>query len=603
MSNDNNFDFKFNFDDENIDISSSSTPKKDEFEDIVSSSDKISFSSFSDIDSTKYKRKKRGLPAFFEKINEWWKERSVLQKTLLIVATTIFTLLCLGIIWTVLPFELRGKVFSSAFGLMVLNLLVYFCIVWDKRKLQTVFMSIISVILSGLLILSLFFWIPFLNLIYNFDGAFTNDAEDLAALPAIDKNITNIALFGIDTRDTKSFSGNSDSIMILSLNSEQHTVKITSVMRDTLVPIEQNGSKKIYSKINSAYARGGAELAVRTLNSIFDLDITEYATVNFFGMAQIIEAVGGIEVELTEREVTARGYNNHGINDMIDEVCKISGYKPKDYYITKSGKQVLNGIQAVAYSRIRYVPNIWGTNNDYGRTDRQRFVMEQLFNKALTMKKSSYPGLVKALIPYTVTSLSPDEILSFAFTIMAKSPTFQQERLPHNDYLMRSPSGSFGSVVYYDLDFASDLIHSFIYDDISFDEYTAENGIGKNDWYHKGLGNSSSSNNKKPSDNSNTNNKNEVPADQNNNTATNNDNSDLDKPTNDNNTPTEKPDNSTPDKPNEDTEDNTENNDDNSEENSGSNSDSSDNESNNSSTEENQGGNSNDNNGTPPEDE
>lgn len=489
----NNFKINFDDDDNDNDIYSSSASGKDEYEDISSDSGKrtedeaafidfYSFSNAEDISSMSPRKKKHGFAGFLQRVNEWWSERKGYQKAAIILLITLFTFAALFVIWNFLPLELRGKLFCSAFGLMVLNLGVFLCVRWKKRRFQTVIMSFFSILLCAVMIITLFFWLPFLNLIYNFDHSFTNNAEELAAVDPIDKNITNIALFGIDTRDTNSFSGNSDSIMILSINAKSHTVKIISVMRDSLVPIERNGST-IYSKINSAYSRGGAELAVRTLNSIFDLDITEYATVNFFGMAKIIDAVGGIEAELTEREVTANSYNNYGINSMIGEVCQIMGYDPADYYVNKSGKQLLNGIQAVAYSRIRYVPNIWGTNNDYGRTDRQRYVMEQLFNKALTMRASSYPGLIKALIPYTVTSLSPDEILSFAFNIMTKSPTFKQERLPHDDYLMTSPSGSFGSVVYYDLDFASELIHSFIYDDVTFDDYVAENGISKYDWY------------------------------------------------------------------------------------------------------------------------
>lgn len=488
----NGFKIHFEDDENNNDIYSSST-KKGDFEDIASSSSeepKYTFDDFYDIASSK---EKKGLAKVCDGINDWWHSRIGWQKALLIVAVVVLFAALIFAIWH-LPFiEMRGKVFCTAFALLALNIAVYCCIYWKRRKAQSVIMGAFSVLLSGILILSLFFWLPFLSLIYNFDSSFSEDAEQLGAVDMIDKDIINIALFGIDTRSADSFSGNSDSIMILSLNKKTHKVKIISIMRDSLVPIEKNG-KTTYGKINSAYAgEGGAERAVKTLNKIFGLDITEYATVNFFGMAKIIDAVGGIDVELTDREVSARGYNNHGINDMIEEVCRLMGYKAKDYYVTKSGKQHLNGIQAVAYSRIRYVPNIWGTNNDYGRTDRQRYVMEQLFNKALNLRKSSYPSLIKALIPYTVTSLSPDEILSFALTVLAGSPQFEQARMPQDDYLMKSPSGSFGSVVYYDLDFAKTLIHAFIYDDITFEEYTDTNGITKNSWYKGGYGSASGS--------------------------------------------------------------------------------------------------------------
>ena len=502
MSDNKEYGFSFDFDDDNSnDIFSSSKPAVDEFEDIASFSEQndpseIGFEIFSDTAAvpTRYKKKKRGIAGVCQRIDEWWHSRSAGERALMVTGIVLFSLLALFVIWAFIPFlEMRGKLFGSAFGLLLLNLFVYFCIHWKKRKLQTVLMGIISLFLAGLMVLTLFFWIPLLNKIYNFDHTFTNDAEELAAVPPIDKNITNIALFGIDTRDTNSFSGNSDSIMILSLNAREHTVKIISVMRDSLVPIERNG-KTTYGKVNSAYGSGGAELAVRTLNSIFDLDITEYATVNFFGMSKIIDAVGGIDIELTESECTPPNgkYKGARLNECIFEICAITGLDPTKYYITKPGKHHVNGIQAVAYSRIRYVANIWGTSNDYGRTDRQRYVMEQLFNKALTMSKAEYPKLIKALIPFTVTSLSPDEILSFAYNIMKKSPTFHQARMPQDEYQMKAPSGSFGSVVYYDLDFAAELIHAFIYDNITFDEYTEANGITKNNWYHGGSGGSNS---------------------------------------------------------------------------------------------------------------
>lgn len=316
---------------------------------------------------------------------------------------------------------------------------------------------------------------------YNYN-AITSDPVELGFENVLDENIVNVALFGIDTRDPDSFKGLSDSIMILSLNTNTKKVKIISIMRDSLVPITYNGKTK-YNKINSAYQKGGPELAIKTLNTVFNLDISEYATVNFFGMADIIEAVGGIDAELTKAEVGKYDGTQKNLNGCIYEICQQLGLNPKDYYIFESGVQHLNGVQAVAYSRIRYVANIWGTNNDYGRTDRQRYVMEQLFNKALTIEKTKYAKLAKALIPCSETSLSYKEIMGLAFDILLDSPTFAQTRVPQQEYQMRQPNAGVGSVVYYDLDFVSKLIHAFIYDDITPEQYIEKNGIEKNDWY------------------------------------------------------------------------------------------------------------------------
>ena len=322
---------------------------------------------------------------------------------------------------------------------------------------------------------------------YNYNNI-TGDPDDLGFESVIDKKITNVALFGIDSRQVDSFKGLSDSIMILSLNAETKKVKVISVMRDSLVPITYNG-KTVYGKINSAYSKGGPELAIKTLNTIFGLDISEYATVNFYGMADIIDAVGGIDVELAKGELNTYGHDhgvrvNFGINGMIAEQCGYMGIDPSSYYINEAGLHHLNGVQAVAYARIRHAANIEGTNDDFGRTDRQRYVMEQLFNKAVTLNTSQYISLAKSLIPCSETSLSYSQIMSLAVNILLASPTFEQSRVPLDEYRMPSKSISgVGSCLYYDLDYAGKVIKAFIYDDIAPEDYIKTNGVEKNDWY------------------------------------------------------------------------------------------------------------------------
>ncbi len=440
------FNFDFNFDDEFGESKYLPKKKSDgEYKDIVSSSrsediaNKISSNDY--YANKNYRKKKHGLAKVFSdryyKIVKWWK-----------------------------------------------------CMKKGKKRL-------IITIASLLLILAILVSLFFILFDYNYKDI-SADPDDLGFESIISDNVINVALFGIDSRDTNgesSFKGNSDSIMILSINTETKKVKIISIMRDTLVPIERNGSVT-YNKINAAYSMGGPELAIKTINQNFGLDISEYATVNFYGMSDIIDAVGGIDAELTKEEAGASGDGNHGINDMIAEICMYKGLDAKDYYITTSGKQHLNGVQAVSYARIRYCRNIWGTNNDYGRTDRQRYVMEQLFNSAKTLKKSEYPKLAKSLIPCSETSLSYSQILGIAFKVMFSNPKFEQYRIPQNDsgmnFLMTSPSGRFGSVVYYDLAYAAKVIKAIIYDDMTIEQYVEQNGIEKNDWYAQRNGSSGS---------------------------------------------------------------------------------------------------------------
>ncbi len=392
-----------------------------EFEDIVSDS------AFVTGNGKKYRKKKRGIKRLFERIGFWWYSLKKWQKQTIITVTSVLL------------------VFAMLIGA--------FFIVFN----------------------------------YNYNNI-TGDPDDLGFENVINKKIINIALFGIDSRDPKSFKGLSDSIMVMSLNTETKTVKIISIMRDSLVPIEQNG-KTVYSKITTAYSRGGPELAIKTLNQNFGLDISEYATVNFYGMTDIIDAVGGIDVELSKGEINVMGYEdghsvNFGINGMICEQCEYMEIDPEPYYISSAGKQHLNGVQAVAYARIRHAANIDGTNNDYGRTDRQRYVMEQLFNKAVKMKSSRYIKLAKALIPCSETSLSYKEIMGLATNILLKSPEFLQTRIPFTEYQMESKSvKGAGSCIYYDLNFAKKILHAFIYDNITPEDYIAQNGIEKHDWY------------------------------------------------------------------------------------------------------------------------
>ncbi len=345
-----------------------------------------------------------------------------------------------------------------------------------KKRYKALIISGISLLL--VICIALPFVYPFFQI---------NHEELDIEIPPINEDIINVALFGIDTRDTNSFEGNSDSIMILSLNTVTKKVKIISIMRDTLVPIKHNG-ETIYTKINSAYSRGGAKLAVETINNIFGLDISRHATVNFFGMIDIIDAVGGIDVELTEAEVQPKSQYRFGLNGCIAEICAKTGARAKTNYIFTPGKHHLNGIQAVAYSRIRKVSNVWGTTDDYGRTDRQRYVMEQLFNKATKLEKTKYYGLAKSLIPCSKTSLGLDEIVSLAFNVLLDSPTFEQMRVPMHEYIMPSPNTPAGSVVYFDLDYAAKLVHAFIYNDIKPEDYIATNGVEKNDWYRDRVG-------------------------------------------------------------------------------------------------------------------
>ena len=196
--------------------------------------------------------------------------------------------------------------------------------------------------------------------------------EDLGVSGEGVKGITNIALYGVDTRDMSSSHGLSDAIIILTVDKDNNVVKMTSILRDSKVPIEGYGERKI----NSAYSLGGPTLAIKTLNQNFDLDIKEYVTVNFAQLAEIVDSVGGVTVNLTPAEVSETNRN-------MQETAK------GEPQVQSSGDVLLTGPQAVANSRIRSI------GNDNERASRQQEVLNAVFDKIMTMPKSEYPDFIR----------------------------------------------------------------------------------------------------------------------------------------------------------------------------------------------------------------
>ncbi len=359
---------------------------------------------------------------------------------------------------------------------------------WWQRLTTGKKVGVIAAAVALVLLISGFIYIyPLLN--YNYDDKIEKKtSSDLGFDGKVDKEIINVALFGIDTRDD-TFEGRSDSMMVLSINTKTKTVKCISLMRDTFVPIDKNG-KTTYGKINSAYFNGGAELGIKTVNQNFGLDISEYATINFYGMVEIIDAVGGIECTVTEDELKWHGNDNPNLNNCMDEICAAKGLNPNNYHISTTGPQHMNGVQAVAYARVRHCKSTWGTNDDFGRTDRQRYVMSQLFSKATQMSKTDYIKFAKALIPCSKTSLDMKEIVNLAINVLLEHPTFEQYRVPQDSMLMPFNGGKqYGSCVYFDLEYAKEIMHAIIYDETinsqeALDNYTANvNPVRKNNWF------------------------------------------------------------------------------------------------------------------------
>lgn len=254
----------------------------------------------------------------------------------------------------------------------------------------------------------------------------------------------NIALFAVDRR-TEQEAGNSDVVMIISIDQLNGKVKMSSIMRDTYVKIEGKGM----DKINAAFAIGGPQLAIKTINQNFDLDIKDYMNVDFYGAAKIVDALGGIMVNVKTAELPY-------LNNYLDELA-IYDQVPA-VHVDAPGLQKLNGKQTVAYTRIRAVGN-----GDAERTERQRSVLISIFDKIKGSGQEIFPVFATEILPNIETSMANFTLLNFAGNILkAKNKVIEQARFP----LDKESAGKRINNIWYlttDLKTTTGSLHHFIY--------------------------------------------------------------------------------------------------------------------------------------------
>ncbi|XZK68217.1 LCP family protein [Clostridium perfringens] len=251
-----------------------------------------------------------------------------------------------------------------------------------------------------------------------------------------EKYIKNIALFGIDAPKGK--VGRSDAIMILTLDEEHKVMKLTSIMRDSYVDIPGHGD----DKINHAYAFGGPELAMKALNENFKVNVEDFMAVNFTSLPEIIDKLGGVK-----------------INIIPEEIHHIPG-------ITSPGEQVLNGEQALAYSRIRYA-----TGGDYKRTERQRVVLEAVFEKLKSTPTKEYPSLIDDFLSYIETNMSSMDMIKLAKDAapLVKG-NLETSRFPLDGYCDGKMINGVWYLVY-DRQATLNQIQEYIYDNKNLDSF------------------------------------------------------------------------------------------------------------------------------------
>lgn len=254
---------------------------------------------------------------------------------------------------------------------------------------------VILLVMILLLQLLIFRYISLVNSVETGDRLVTDAGLDSS-------DVTNILLIGSDTRDEEE-RGRTDSMIILSINRSTKRITLTSLMRDSYVEIPNYG----WAKLNSAYVQGGAELLMDTIVKNFDIEIDRYAYVNFFSFIDIVDSVGGIEVDLTDEEAL-------GMTDPMAEQNKYIGNPKGTDYLTKGGKNMLlNGNQALAYARLRYVGNA-----DFERTERQRIVISKIIEKAKSLDPLALDSFVKVCCSEITTNMSKGEMYVFFYKLL-----------------------------------------------------------------------------------------------------------------------------------------------------------------------------------------
>jgi len=215
------------------------------------------------------------------------------------------------------------------------------------------------------------------------------------------KGYTNLALFAVDSRLGNLERTNTDTIIIASINNDTKEIKLVSVYRDTYL----NVGDTLYRKANAAYANGGPEWGISMLNRNLDLDITDYVTVDFNAMVNVIDLLGGLEITVDDAECVH-------LNNYCVETSSVTGKSYEN--LPGAGTYLMNGVQAVSYTRIRYTKG-----NDFKRTERQREVIAKIIAKAKSASLSTLNSIMDEIFPMIHTSLTKSEILSMGINMLS----------------------------------------------------------------------------------------------------------------------------------------------------------------------------------------
>ena len=262
----------------------------------------------------------------------------------------------------------------------------------SRRKKRILFL------LAEIVILAILLGVGYVILKYDkFQVTLFDEGEIEVNDGATQEGYTTVALFGGDSREGQLEEGtHADCIIVASIDNKTKEVKMTSVYRDTLTE-QMNGELK---KANNAYFTGGPKDAINMLNKNLDLDIQNYVTVDFKALADTVDLLGGIEIDIKEEEIQY-------MNEFLEETAQVAGKDTN--FIEAAGNQTLDGSQAVTYARIRST-----AGGDYTRTERQRLVLEKIFEKVLHTKLGTINKIIDEVFPQVSTSFSLKDLLGLA---------------------------------------------------------------------------------------------------------------------------------------------------------------------------------------------
>lgn len=247
-----------------------------------------------------------------------------------------------------------------------------------------------------------------LSLLNRESGIDLNDVDVDESKLSSENKIINILLVGADKRKAWKEAGRSDSVMIATMDLKNKQLKLTSLMRDMYVQIPGHGE----NRFNAAYSFGGVSLLYQTIAENFGIKMDGYVVVDFAAFKNVIKTIGGVEIELTDAE--------------YQYLVKAYAKKKDSAKYVKPGLNLMNGEQALAYTRIRQ-----DAKADFGRTQRQRNVLQSIFTKAKGMSIGELKDLANEILPSIVTDLSNSEITSYLFSVIMMGTTeFEQMRIP-----------------------------------------------------------------------------------------------------------------------------------------------------------------------------